>query len=68
VENDVSLFLRNGELCAPRYVMLLYGRVHRSGELLQAFCAEAGAYSKGKRAEAWSSMLLENMLMCALSL
>ena len=42
--------------------MLLYGRVHRSGELLQAFCAEAGVQSKGKRAAAWSSMLLENML------
>jgi hypothetical protein len=46
--------------------MLLYGRVQRSGELLQAFCAEVGVYSKGKRAEAWSIMLLENMLMCEL--
>jgi hypothetical protein len=43
--------------------MLLYGRVHKSGELLQAFCAEAGVYNKGKRADAWSSMLLENMLV-----
>ena len=42
--------------------MLLYGRLHRSGELLQAFWAKTDVQKKGSKAEACSNVLLENIL------
>lgn len=45
--------------------MLLYGRLQRAGELLQAFWADTLVEKKGsRRAEACSIVLLENMVMC----
>lgn len=42
VEKDVDASRRKGESCAPRWVMLLYGREQREGELLQAVWARMG--------------------------